>query len=51
VGCIYTAQGFEFDYFGVIIGPDLKYNAKTDSLCGDMAATKRSEFKKRPIEL
>ncbi|RFU69995.1 DUF2075 domain-containing protein [Bacillus sp. V59.32b] len=26
VGCIYTAQGFEFDYVGVIIGPDLVYN-------------------------
>lgn len=26
VGCIYTAQGFEFDYAGVIIGGDLKYN-------------------------
>jgi len=23
VGCIYTAQGFEFDYVGVIVGPDL----------------------------
>jgi hypothetical protein len=23
VGCIYTAQGFEFDYVGVILGPDL----------------------------
>jgi uncharacterized protein len=23
VGCIYTAQGFEFDFAGVIIGPDL----------------------------
>ena len=23
VGCIYTAQGFEYDYAGVIIGPDL----------------------------
>jgi hypothetical protein len=23
VGCIYTAQGFEFDYAGVIFGPDL----------------------------
>ncbi len=23
VGCIYTAQGFEYDYGGVIIGPDL----------------------------
>ena len=23
VGCVYTAQGFEFDWSGVIIGPDL----------------------------
>lgn len=23
IGCIYTAQGFEFDYCGVILGPDL----------------------------
>ena len=26
VGCIYTAQGFEFDYVGVIFGPDLRYS-------------------------
>jgi hypothetical protein len=25
IGCIYTAQGFEFDYVGVIFGPDLVY--------------------------
>ncbi len=25
VGCVYTAQGFEFDYVGVIWGPDLVY--------------------------
>jgi DUF2075 family protein len=25
VGCIYTAQGFEFDYVGIIFGPDLVY--------------------------
>ncbi len=25
VGCVYTAQGFEFDYTGVIWGPDLVY--------------------------
>ena len=29
VGCIYTAQGFEFDYVGVIVGPDLYYNNYT----------------------
>ena len=27
VGCIYTAQGFEFDYCGVIFGTDLVYRA------------------------
>lgn len=26
VGCIHTAQGLEFDYVGVIIGPDLRYD-------------------------
>jgi len=26
VGCVYTAQGFEFDYAGVIFGRDLRYN-------------------------
>lgn len=26
IGCIYTAQGFEFDYVGVIFGTDLVYN-------------------------
>jgi DUF2075 family protein len=23
IGCVYTAQGFEYDWNGVIIGPDL----------------------------
>jgi hypothetical protein len=27
VGCIYTAQGFEFDYAGVIFGTDLVYRS------------------------
>lgn len=26
VGCIYTAQGFEFDFCGVIFGNDLRYD-------------------------
>jgi DUF2075 family protein len=26
IGCVYTAQGFEFDYVGVIWGPDLVYD-------------------------
>jgi DUF2075 family protein len=25
VGCVYTAQGFEYDWNGVIFGPDLMY--------------------------
>lgn len=32
IGCIYTAQGFEFDYVGVIIGPDLVYDQHNDCL-------------------
>lgn len=39
VGCIYTAQGFEFDYIGVIIGDDLKYNPLTGKLEGNIHAT------------
>ncbi len=27
IGCIYTAQGFEFDYVGVIFGTDLVYRS------------------------
>ncbi len=48
VGCIYTAQGFEFDYIGVIIGPDLKYNKETDSLYGDMSVTKDPTLRRDP---
>lgn len=40
VGCIYTAQGFEFDYVGVIIGNDLIYNGILDRLTGNIDATK-----------
>lgn len=31
VGTVYTAQGFEFDYIGVIFGKDLIYNPKSSS--------------------
>lgn len=40
VGCIYTAQGFEFDYIGVIIGDDLKFNPLTNQLETDISATR-----------
>lgn len=32
VGCIYSAQGFEFDYVGVILGPDIQYDSERDCL-------------------
>jgi len=31
IGCVYTAQGFEFDYVGVIFGKDLIYNFDTQT--------------------
>ncbi len=34
VGCIYTAQGFEFDYVGVIFGHDLVYDFNLQSWVG-----------------
>ncbi len=40
VGCIYTAQGFEYDWNGVIIGPDLVWR--------DGRMVSRREFNKDP---
>jgi DUF2075 family protein len=48
VGCIYTAQGFEFDYIGVIIGPDLVYDVMTDSLGTDISATRDPILRRDP---
>jgi DUF2075 family protein len=46
VGCIYTAQGFEFDYIGVIVGNDLIYDPITDSLIGNIEGTKDPMLKR-----
>jgi DUF2075 family protein len=35
VGCVYTAQGFEFDYVGVIFGRDLRWDPQTEEWIGD----------------
>ncbi|MBR3512748.1 MAG: DUF2075 domain-containing protein [Clostridia bacterium] len=35
VGCIHTAQGLEFDYVGVIIGKDLRYDPFTNQIITD----------------
>lgn len=48
VGCIYTAQGFEFDYIGVIIGNDLCVDGKTGKISADISATKDSMLKRSP---
>jgi uncharacterized protein len=35
VGCVYTAQGFEFDYVGVIFGRDLRYDSSKNDWISD----------------
>ena len=35
VGCIHTAQGLEFDYVGVFVGKDLRFDPKTDRIITD----------------
>ncbi|MFF5482804.1 DNA/RNA helicase domain-containing protein [Streptomyces sp. NPDC012935] len=44
VGCVYTAQGFEYDWSGVIIGPDLLW--RTDHWIVDRSASKDPSFTK-----
>lgn len=46
VGCIYTAQGFEFDYIGVIVGNDLRFKQSTGQLYTDVSASKDPMLKK-----
>ncbi|MGW7635106.1 DNA/RNA helicase domain-containing protein [Streptomyces decoyicus] len=43
VGCVYTAQGFEYDWSGVIMGPDLVW--RYDKWVVDRAASKDPVFK------
>ena len=50
VGCIYTAQGFEFDYAGVIIGPDLIYNPQTNKIETVKSATRDPMLRTAPNE-
>jgi uncharacterized protein len=39
IGCVYSAQGFEFDYVGVIVGPDLRAVAQPITLRGNPAGS------------
>jgi hypothetical protein len=47
IGCVYTAQGFEYDWSGVIIGPDLI--ARHGQAITVREANKDPEFKKRSV--
>jgi DUF2075 family protein len=46
VGCIYTAQGFEFDYVGVIFGRDLRWDPASESWIADRAESYDSVVKR-----
>ena len=46
IGCIYTIQGFEFDYVGVIFGKDLVYNFGTQRWEGHPEYSKDPGVKK-----
>lgn len=45
VGCVYTAQGFEYDYAGVILGPDLVW--RDEGWVAVRAANKDPDFRNR----
>ncbi|MCM2578724.1 DUF2075 domain-containing protein [Streptomyces meridianus] len=48
VGCVYTAQGFEYDWSGVILGPDLVWRG--DRWVTDRTASKDPVFNKATSE-
>jgi DUF2075 family protein len=47
VGCVYTAQGFEYDWSGVIIGPDLV--ARHGRMITVRESSKDPEFRRRSV--
>jgi len=46
VGCIYTAQGFEFDYVGVIFGRDLRWDPASQDWIADRSESYDSVVKR-----
>ena len=46
IGCVYTAQGFEFDYVGVIWGRDLRWDPATKTWIGDSSESYDSIVKR-----
>jgi hypothetical protein len=45
VGCIYSAQGFEFDYVGVIVGRDFFWDAQRGQWRANLSANSDTSFK------
>jgi DUF2075 family protein len=45
VGCVYTAQGFEYDWNGVLLGPDFVW--RNDRWIIDRLANKDPDFRNR----
>ncbi|KAA9005870.1 DUF2075 domain-containing protein [Paenibacillus spiritus] len=46
VGCVHTSQGLEFDFVGVIIGNDLKYDPQSKHIYADFDEYKDKQGKK-----
>lgn len=42
-GCIHTCQGLEFDYVGVIIGPDIRYDPISHEIVTDSSKRARTD--------
>lgn len=43
VGCIHTAQGLEFDYVGVFIGQDLRFDEKNNRIITDQTKISKDD--------
>lgn len=43
VGCIHTAQGLEFDYVGVLIGKDLRYDTNSSNVITDKSRISKDD--------
>ena len=50
IGSIYTIQGFEFEYVGVIFGPDLVYDPVEKRWIGNPKASADPQLKKKGID-
>jgi hypothetical protein len=55
IGCVHTSQGLEFDYVGVIIGNDLRYDPETMTIYGSIKdyqdKSGKKGLKEKPEEL